>query len=232
MENLLEVRNVKKSYGQKNILDGVEFTLEKGKVLGILGPNGSGKTTLLNLIQSFLKPTEGEIYIDGKMAGVETKGKVSMLQDKNIFSWWMKVKDGIEFYKEFFGDFDEEKASHLLDRFKIDRNQRIKSLSKGTYEKFAIILALSRKAKLFILDEPLSGIDPLDREEVTDIIINNLNEESSMIVTTHLVAELERIFDEVAFIKERRIFLKEDSEILREERNSSLEEIYREIYKR
>ncbi|WP_238883558.1 ABC transporter ATP-binding protein [Clostridium sp. YIM B02551] len=232
MEILLEVKNVKKSFGQKIILDGVEFTLEKGKVLGILGPNGSGKTTLLNLIQSFLKPTEGEIYIDGKLAGVETKGKVSMLQDKNIFSWWMKVKDGIEFYKEFFVDFDEEKANSLLDRFKIDRNQKIKSLSKGTYEKFAIILALSRKAKLFILDEPLSGIDPLDREEVTDIIINNLNEESSMIVTTHLVAELERIFDEVAFVKERKIFLKGDSEILREERNNSLEEIYREIYKR
>ncbi|MBL4931344.1 ATP-binding cassette domain-containing protein [Clostridium paridis] len=232
MEILLEVKNVKKSFGQKIILDGVEFTLEKGKVLGILGPNGSGKTTLLNLIQSFLKPTEGEIYIDGKTAGIETKGKVSMLQDKNIFSWWMKVRDGIEFYKEFFGDFDEEKARNLLDRFKIDRNQRIKSLSKGTYEKFAIILALSRNAKLFILDEPLSGIDPLDREEVTDIIIDNLNEESSMIVTTHLVAELERIFDEVAFVKDRKIFLKGDSEILREERNSSLEEIYREIYKR
>ncbi|MDD7795202.1 ABC transporter ATP-binding protein [Clostridium sp. 'White wine YQ'] len=232
MEILLEVKNVKKSFGRKIILDGVEFTLEKGKVLGILGPNGSGKTTLLNLIQSFLKPTEGEIYIDGKVAGVETKGRVSMLQDKNIFSWWMKVKDGIEFYKEFFGDFDEEKANSLLDRFKIDRAQKIKSLSKGTYEKFAIILALSRNAKLFILDEPLSGIDPLDREEVTDIIINNLNEESSMIVTTHLVAELERIFDEVAFVKDRKIFLKGDSEILREERNSSLEEIYREIYKR
>lgn len=231
MSNILEIKGLSKSYGQKLILKDINLYLEKGKVLGLLGPNGCGKTTLLNLIESFLKPTQGKILIDEIEAGVETKNLVAMLQDKNIFSRWMRVKDGVEFYKDFFEDFDEEKAKNLLKTLGIEEKDKINTLSKGTYEKFALALTLSRKAKLFILDEPLSGVDPLAREEILDIIIDNLDGEVSMIITTHQIYELERILDEVAFLKDGNIFLKEEVETLRAKNSASLDDVYKEIYK-
>lgn len=232
MNMVLEVNNLKKNFGIKEVLRGIDLSLERGRILGVLGPNGSGKTTLLNLIEGFLKPLQGEILIDGKQAGVETKGIVSMLQDKNVFPVWMKIKDAIEFYKDFFGDFDERKARELINQLNINENDKIKALSKGTLEKFSLVLTISRNARLYILDEPLSGVDPVAREEILDMIIDNLNEDSSMIITTHLISELEKILDEVAFIKEGRIILQGSAEELRIEKGASLDEIYRNLFRK
>lgn len=232
MSMVLQVNNLKKNFGSKEVLKGIDLSLENGRVLGILGPNGSGKTTLLNLIESFLKPSQGEILINGMQAGVETKGMVSMLQDKNVFPAWMKVKDAIKFYEDFYEDFDENKARELMKQLNIEENDKIKALSRGTLEKFSLILTISRNAKLYILDEPLSGVDPVAREEILDMIIDNLNENSSMIITTHLISELERILDEAAFIKDGQIILKGEAEELRMEKGASLDEIYRSLFRK
>ncbi|MCM0648217.1 ABC transporter ATP-binding protein [Clostridium swellfunianum] len=232
METILQINNLKKAFGSKIVLNDINLSLQKGKVMGILGPNGSGKTTLLNLIEGFLKPTEGTVLIESKNAGVETKALTSMLQDKNVFLTWMKVSDGLEFYSDFFRDFDKTKAKELLKSLSISETDKIRNLSKGTLEKFSLALTISRKAKLYILDEPLSGIDPIAREEILELIVNNLDEESSMIITTHLIAELERILDEVVFIKDGSIILQGDTEEIRMERQTSLDKLYRELYRK
>lgn len=232
METILQINNLKKAFGSKIVLNDINLSLQKGKVMGILGPNGSGKTTLLNLIEGFLKPTEGTVSIESKNAGVETKALTSMLQDKNVFLTWMKVSDGLAFYSDFFKDFDKTKAKELLKSLSISETDKIRNLSKGTLEKFSLALTISRKAKLYILDEPLSGIDPIAREEILELIVNNLDEESSMIITTHLIAELERILDEVVFIKDGSIILQGDAEEIRMERQTSLDKLYRELYRK
>ena len=230
MDKLLEVNNIRKKLNGKEILKGVEFTLEKGKVLGIMGPNGQGKTTLLNTIQGFLKADDGEIKIDGSEFDATTKNDISYLQDANIFNKSMKIKNAINLYSDFFSDFDKEKMNYYLDFMNLDSSARIKDLSKGMMEKFNLSLTLSRRVKLYMLDEPISGVDPVSREKILDAILENLSEESSMIITTHYIGELERIFNEVIFLSEGKVIEQGDAEELREKYHCSIDEVYRKIF--
>ena len=230
MGKVLEINNLVKRLGGKNVLNDITLSLECGKVLGILGPNGQGKTTLLNLIAGLYKPTMGEIKVDGILVGYETKKIVSYLQEKDYLYKWMTVDDAACFYKDFFNDFDEVKLNELLKFMKLDKKAKIKTLSKGMLEKLGLTLTLSRKSKLYILDEPISGVDTISRDKIVDTIINNLDEDTSMIITTHYVGELEKLFDEVIFIGEGSIIEKGDAEDLREKYGASIDEIYRKVF--
>ncbi|MDU5109000.1 MAG: ABC transporter ATP-binding protein [Clostridium sp.] len=230
MSKVLEVNNVYKRIKGKSILNGVTLSVEQGRVLGIMGPNGQGKTTLLNVIQGFLKADKGDIVIDGVAINTNSKESIAYLQDKNIFPKSMKIKEAISLYGNFFEDFNAEKMNHYLEYMNLDRNAKIKDLSKGMSEKFNLSLVLSRKAKLYLLDEPISGVDPVSREKILDAILENLSEESSMIITTHYIGELERIFDDVAFLGDGRIIEYDEAENLRAKYNASIDEVYRKIF--
>jgi ABC-2 type transport system ATP-binding protein len=231
MDNILETESLSKSYFKNKALKEVTMNIKPGSVLGLLGPNGSGKTTFLKIIAGILNPSSGKILIDGHIPGVYTKAIVSYLPDNEYLLKWMKVKDAIKYFKDFYNDFDEKKAYDLLEFMKLDANSRVKSLSKGMKEKLKLTLVLSRKAKLYVLDEPLGGVDPVAREKILDSIISSFNEDSAMIITTHLVNDIERIFDEVAFISEGEIVLNGNAEDLRTSRNKSIDELYREVFK-
>ena len=229
MDKILMVNNLYKKIGNKEIIKDLSLDLDKGKVLGILGPNGNGKTTLLNIISGLLKKTSGEVLIDGKSAGYETKKIVAFLQEKNNLANMSTINDAIVFYKSFFEDFDEKKMIELMKFMNLDRSLKIKSLSKGMLEKLNLSLTLSRRAKLYMLDEPISGVDIVSRGKIIDAIIQNISEESSIIITTHYVGELEGLFDEVAFLGNGKVIEINDTEELREKYNKSIEDIYRYI---
>src|SRR5690606_1486339 len=199
-------------------------------VVGILGPNGSGKTTLIKILTGILRPTKGEVYIDGNKPGVITKSIVSYLPDRNFLYDWMKIQDAINFFKDFYQDFDENKAYGLLEFMKLDRDMKINSLSKGMMEKLNLTLVLSRNAKVYILDEPIAGVDPVARDQILDAIINNYNEDSTMLITTHLVRDMENIFDDVVFLREGEIYMQGNAESLREEKGMQIDDLYKEIF--
>lgn len=230
METIFKIENLTKSYMTKKALNGVSLELEKGKILGLLGPNGSGKTTLMKICAGLLRPTSGKVYIDGLVPGLNTKSIVSYLPDVNYLYKWMKIKDALCFFKDFYSDFDIDKAKGLLEFMNLDENSKVTSLSKGMLEKLNLTLVLSRKAKLYILDEPLGGVDPVAREKIIDAILDNFSEESSMIISTHLVRDIERLFDEVVFISQGEFILKGNAEDLRTEKGKSIDELYREVF--
>ena len=231
MESIFKISSLTKSYFNKNVLSGADLEVKMGKITGLLGPNGSGKTTLLKIAAGVLKESSGEILIDGKAPGVYTKSIVSYLPDTNYLYKWMKIKDALEYFQDFYQDFNMEKARDMLKFMNLQEDLKVNSLSKGMMEKLHLTLVLSRKAKLYLLDEPLGGVDPTSREKIIDAILNNYSEDSSMIVTTHLVNDIERLFDEVAFISEGRIILTGSAEDLRREKNMSIDELYREVFK-
>ena len=231
MENILKAEGLYKSYFNKKALNGVTIDIKPGKIVGLLGPNGSGKTTFLKIVAGILQPTQGEVLIDNKNPGVYTKSIVSYLPDNEYLLSWMKIKDAIKYFNDFYVDFDEKKSVELLEFMGLDGNTSVKNLSKGMKEKLKLTLVLSRKAKLYVLDEPLGGVDPTAREKILNAIINNFNEKSSMLITTHVVSEIERIFDDVAFISEGKIVLQGSAEELRISKNKSIDELYREVFK-
>ncbi|MDL0419325.1 ABC transporter ATP-binding protein [Caldifermentibacillus hisashii] len=230
MSNIVEINNLTKKYANKTALDNVNLNIERGKVVGILGPNGSGKTTLIKILTGLLRQTSGEVLIDGNKVGVKTKSAVSYLPDRNFLYKWMRIEDACHMYKDFYTDFDEVKFNELLAFMNLNRSMKIDSLSKGMHEKLNLALVLSRNAKLYILDEPIAGVDPVARDQILDAIINNYNEDSSMIITTHLVRDMESMFDEVVFLKDGQIVLTGNAEALREEKGKQVEEIYKEIF--
>lgn len=230
MSAILEAKNLSKSYFNKKALNDINLSIEKGEVLGFLGPNGSGKTTFIKIAAGILRQSNGEILINGMKPGVETKKLVSYLPDRNYLYKWMKIKDAIEFFNDFYEDFDVKRCKELLDFMKLEEDYKITALSKGMMEKLNLTLVLSRKSKLYILDEPLAGVDPVAREKILDAIIQNYNEDSSMIITTHLVKDIERIFDDIAFIKDGAIVLSGNAEDLRCERGKSIDELFREVF--
>ncbi|AAK78247.1 MULTISPECIES: ABC transporter ATP-binding protein [Clostridium] len=230
-EYLLKVNNLNKKYLNKKALDNFNLELKTGKVLGLLGPNGSGKSTFLKILSGILKKSSGEILIDGQEPSIYTRSIVSYLPDIGYLYKWMKIKDALEFFKDFYDDFDYKKAMELLDFMKLDKDSKVTALSKGMAEKLQLTLVLSRKAKLYILDEPLGGVDPTTREKILDTIIDNFSEDSSMIITTHLVSDVERLFDDVAFISEGKNVLSGNADELRNEKGTSIDGLYREIFK-
>lgn len=230
MNNIVEIKNLTKKYSNKVALNNISLSIEEGKVVGILGPNGSGKTTLIKILTGLLRQTSGEVLIDGHKIGVYTKRVVSYLPDRNFLYKWMKIEDAMNLYKDFYSDFDEKKFNDILSFMKLDKNMKIESLSKGMHEKLNLSLVLARNAKLYILDEPIAGVDPVARDQILDAIINNYNEKSSMIITTHLVRDMENILDEVVFLKEGNVILQGSAEDLREERGKQIDDIYKEIF--
>jgi ABC-2 type transport system ATP-binding protein len=231
MDYILKSTKICKSYLNKKALCGVDLAISPGKIIGLLGPNGSGKTTFLKIAAGILHASSGEILIDGKNPGVYTKSIVSYLPDNDYLLNWMKVKDAVIYFKDFYSDFDVKKAKELLVFMNLDENNKVKNLSKGMKEKLKLTLVLSRKAKLYILDEPLGGVDPTAREKILNAIVNNFSEDSSMIITTHLVNDIERIFDDVAFISDGEIVLQGNAEELRSDKKQSIDELYREVFK-
>lgn len=230
MEYILSTNNLSKDYSGKKALNEVNINLESGKIVGLLGPNGSGKTTFMKLAAGLLRPTSGEILIDGQKPGLYTKSIISYLPDRDYLFKWMKIKDAIDYYNDFFMDFDRQKAISLMEFMKLDLESKVTSLSKGMGEKLALSLTIARKAKLYILDEPLAGVDPTAREKIIETIIDNFREDSTMLISTHQVSIMERLFDDVLFLSEGEIILKGSAEELRNERGLSIDEIFREVF--
>ena len=227
---ILEIKNLIKKYHTKNVIDDISLNVDSGKIVCLLGPNGSGKTTLIKLLAGLLTATSGDILIDNKEIGIETKAIVSFLPDRPYFANWMKVHDILAFFADFYRDFSMKKAMEMLKLFNIGVNDRIKTMSKGTKEKLNLVLVMSRAARLYLLDEPIAGVDPAARDYILRTIISNYSEDSSVIITTHHIADVEKILDDVIFLNEGKIELNSAVEDLREERGKSVDEIFRETY--
>lgn len=227
---ILEIKNLIKKYHTKNVIDNISLNVDSGKIVGLLGPNGSGKTTLIKLLAGLLTATSGDILIDNKEIGIETKAIVSFLPDRPYFANWMKVHDILAFFADFYRDFSMKKAMEMLKLLNIGVNDRIKTMSKGTKEKLNLVLVMSRAARLYLLDEPIAGVDPAARDYILRTIISNYSEDSSVIITTHHIADVEKILDDVIFLNEGKIELNSAVEDLREEHGKSVDEIFREIY--
>ena len=231
MSELLKITNVTKKYHHFKALNNVSMTLESGKIIGLLGPNGSGKTTLIKIINGLLKDYEGEVLVDGKNVGIDSRKIISYLPDENYFQDWMYIKDVLSIFSDLYEDFDKENWLTLMNRFKLDKGMKIKEMSKGMKEKFQLSLVMSRKAKLYILDEPIAGVDPAAREVILDVILNNYEEDALVLISTHLISDLETIFDDVVFLKDGEIVLHQSTEDLRLERKQSIDEAFREVFR-
>ena len=228
---LLECRDLCKSFDNRVILDNVNIKIERGKIVGLLGKNGQGKTTLIKLINDLLTPTSGEVLINGKKPSIESKKIISYLPERTYFDKNMKVSDIIKYFKEFYDNFNEEKALKLLDDLELDKNLCLAKMSKGMQEKVELILVMSREADLYILDEPLGGVDPATRDYILDTILSNFKDGASVIISTHLIADIERILDEVIFIDKGKIILTGDADTIRKKEKASIDEIFRRSFK-
>lgn len=231
MSTILECKNLSKSYGSKTALSHVSLTLESGHIIGLLGPNGSGKTTLIKLINGLLTPNDGELYINQNPVGIKSKKTVSYLPDQNFLNMNMKVREIVNYYKDFYEDFDESRAYDMLAKLNINPNDKLKTMSKGTKEKVQLILTMSRRAKLYVLDEPIAGVDPAARDYILNIILSNYEEDATILISTHLIADIENILDQVIFIKEGQIVLNSSVDAIREEQCKSVDSLFREVFK-
>ena len=228
---LVECKKLCKSYDEKQVIKDVNLKIPKGKIIGLLGKNGTGKTTLIKLINDLLTPTSGEIFINGKKPGVESKDIIAFLPERTYLDREMSVKDAIKYFEEFYTNFDKQKAVKLLKDLDLDMNSKISKMSKGMQEKLQLILVMSRNAELYILDEPLGGVDPATRDYILDTILSNFCEGASVIISTHLIADIERILDEVIFIDKGEIVLTSSADELRNKENASIDEIFRRYFK-
>lgn len=231
MNDILKIEGLVKKYGKTEALKGVSFTLETGKIVGLLGPNGSGKTTIIKIINGLLTPTEGDVYIAGNRPGVETKKIISYLPDSIYLNSWMTVKQIVNYFSDFYEDFVPERAYEMFERLGISPDHKLKTLSKGNKEKVCLILTMSRNAQLYVLDEPIAGVDPAARDYVISTIINNYNPQATVLISTHLITDIEQVLDEVVFIQEGRIILHKTVEAIREETGKSVDELFREMFR-
>ena len=228
---ILKCINVNKEFGNKKILKDINLTIPRGKIIGLLGKNGTGKSTLIKLINDLLTPTSGQILVNGKEIGIESKKIISYLPERTYLDKSMSIDKVIEFFEDFYDNFDSKKARKLLKDLDLDNTQKLSKMSKGMQEKVQLVLVMSRKADLYILDEPLGGVDPATRDYILDTILTNFNEGASVIISTHLIADIERILDEVIFIDKGKIILQSDSDELRKKGNGSIDEIFRRMFK-
>ncbi len=228
---LLECKNLTKQYGKYTALSNVSLQIDSGHIIGLLGPNGSGKTTLIKLIAGLLSPTSGELYIKEEPVGIGSKKLISYLPDHTYLNDWMKVKEIIRFFADFYEDFETERAYDMLSKLDIDPNRKLKTLSKGTKEKVQLILVMSRKADLYLLDEPIAGVDPAARDYILNTIISNYDENASILISTHLISDIENILDEVIFIKNGCIQMQTSVDDIRERDNKSVDALFREVFR-
>ena len=228
---ILECRGLAKSFGGIRALDNVELALQPGRIVGLLGPNGSGKTTLIKLANGLLTPTSGQILIVGQAPGVESKKIVSYLPERSCLGDWMKVSDLLDFFSDFYADFRRDTAQEMLSRLSIDPRQTFGHLSKGTREKVQLIMVMSRQAKLYLLDEPIGGVDPATRDYILHTIISNYNEDATVLISTHLIADVEQVLDEVIFLQNGRILLQSAVDDIRENQGKSIDALFREVFK-
>ena len=228
---LVECKNLCKSFDNKEILQDINLIIPKGKIIGLLGKNGTGKTTLIKLINDLLTPTSGEILIEGKKPGVDSKAQIAYLPERTYLDKSMKVSQVITFFEEFYPNFNKEKAIKLLEDLNLDLNQKISHMSKGMQEKLQLVLVMSREAELYILDEPLGGVDPATRDYILDTILTNFHEGASVLISTHLIADIEKILDEVIFMDQGKIILTSPADELRKKENASIDEIFRRCFK-
>jgi hypothetical protein len=228
---LVNIKNLSKSYGDKTILNNINLTITNGKIVGLLGKNGAGKTTLIKLINDLLTPTEGKILINGKSVGVETKKIISYLPERTYLNKQMKVTEVLDYFSDFYDNFDKVKALKLLKDLDLDVNMNLSKMSKGMQEKVQLVLVMSRRADLYILDEPLGGVDPATRDYILDTILSNFKEDASVIISTHLISDIERILDEVVFIDKGKIILQSEADKLRTKENASIDEVFRRMFK-
>jgi len=230
MEQILKTSQLSKYFYQKKALNKIDLTIEKGKIYGMLGPNGGGKSTFLKIAAGLLKPSQGEIIIDNKKPGVYTKSIVSYLPETNHLYKWMKVKDALNFFKDLYADFNIERAKESLKFMELEEEEKITSLSKGMMGRLKLTLVLSREAKLYLLDEPLNGIDPISREKIITTILNTYRENTSMLICSHLIYYIEKLLDYVLFLSEGRIILTGNAEDLRNKRGMSIDKLYQEVF--
>lgn len=230
MEPILECQQLTKKYGNSFALSGLDLSLDRGQIVGLLGPNGSGKTTLIKLINGLLVPTAGHLSVAGMVPGIETKKMVSYLPDRSCFNEHMRVKELIAYYVDFYEDFSMERASAMLDALEIDRKMRIASLSKGTKEKVQLALVMSRDAQLYVLDEPIGGVDPAARDYILRTILTNYSENATVLISTHLISDIENVLDRVIFLKSGQIVLNENVDEIRTEYGKSVDALFREVF--
>lgn len=229
--SILECSRLCKHYGRVQALDGVDLTLEPGRIVGLLGPNGSGKSTLIKLACGLLTPSEGSIRICGEKPGAVTNALVSYLPERTAVPEWMSVKELLAFYADFYDDFQLEATRQMLDALGLASAKQIRQMSKGSREKVQLILTMSRQARLYLLDEPIGGVDPATRDYILSTIIANYNPEASVVISTHLIADVEKILDEVVFLQEGRVLLHDEVDALREEKGKSIDALFREVFK-
>ncbi len=231
MENILECRGLVKFFPNCLALNNVDLTVPKGRIVGLLGPNGSGKSTLIKLANGLLTPTQGTILVDGKEPGIETKKIVSYLPERTYLTEWMTVQDMLDLFNDFYADFNIAKARDMLARLNIQTKARIKTMSKGTKEKVPLILVMSREAQLYLLDEPIGGVDPAARDYILNTIIANYNENATVLISTHLISDVEQILDDVIFINQGSVVLTSSVDDIREKQDKSVDALFREVFR-
>ena len=229
--SLIVCRGLSKAYGRKVALSGVDLEVGRGRIVGLLGPNGSGKTTLIKLMCGLLQPTAGEIEIGGAAVGPETKAQVSYLPDRMYFANWMRAVDLFDLFRDFYGDFDYEKAMAMCRSLGVEPRDQLKTMSKGTKEKVQLVLVMARKAQLYLLDEPIAGVDPAARDFILHTILTNYNEEGTVLISTHLISDIEKVLDEAIFLKAGKVMLHETVDNIRETQGKSVDTLFREIFR-
>ncbi len=229
--DLIVCSGLRKQFGATFALDGVDLTVGRGKIVGLLGPNGSGKTTLIKTLNGLLQPTAGTVLIDGKAPGPKTKAIVSYLPDRPHFPGWMRIRDTIDLFSDFYKDFDRHKAQELCQRMELDTSKPLKTLSKGTQEKVQLTMAMSRAAQLYLLDEPIAGVDPAAREAILNTILKNYSENGTVLISTHLISDVEKVLDEAIFLKRGRVALQDSVEAIRERECKSVDALFRDVFR-
>lgn len=229
--SLIEFKNVCKNYGKKKVLQDVNLKIEKGKIYGLLGPNGSGKTTMIKLINDLLQPTSGDVLVNGTKPGIDSKRIISYLPERTYLNMNMKVNELLDFFEDFYADFNRTRALELIEKLHIDPNDKLKTMSKGTKEKVQLIAVMSRDADLYILDEPIGGVDPASRDYILETILNNFSNGSSILISTHLISDIEKILDDVIFINQGKIVLNSSADEVRTKNKKTIDQLFREEFK-
>lgn len=231
MSKILECKGLTKKYGDKYALNNIDLSISRGRIVGLLGPNGSGKSTIIKLANGLLLPSSGGIYINGEEPGVNTKKIVSYLPERSYLSDWMKVSDIIKFFQDFYSNFNVSKAYEMLKRLNISPEDKLKTMSKGTKEKVQLILVMSREADLYLLDEPIGGVDPAARDYILNTIISNYSENATVVISTHLIADIEKVLDDVIFINQGNVVMSAAVDEIREEKGKSVDDLFREVFR-